>query len=176
MMEELCAHIMDLLANSVSAQAHHIEVHLVETRETGQLVLKIIDNGIGMNDEMAQKVQSPFFSTKLGRKVGLGIPLLKGTAETTGGTFSLRSTPGKGTEITATFNTHHPDLPPVGNLKDTILVSVISNPDIDFTFLCRYNGVDFTLNTTEIKDILGGVPINHPEVINFLAKYIDEHL
>jgi hypothetical protein len=129
-----------------------------------------------MDQETVRKVQDPFFSTKAGRKVGLGIPLLKGTAETTGGSFSITSEPGRGTEIRAVFDVHHPDLPPIGGLKDTILVLVVGNPEVDFLFRYSGDGRDYVLDTKEVKEVLEGVPVNHPEVIKFLTKNLDESL
>ncbi|HOE19111.1 MAG TPA: ATP-binding protein [Syntrophorhabdaceae bacterium] len=176
MMDEIASHIMDIVANSLTARAKNISV-VIERCVDGQLlVLDIKDDGVGMDNEMAMKVQDPFFSTKTGRKVGLGIPLLKGTAETTGGDFCLTSEPGRGTEIRATFNADHPDLPPLGNLKDTILVLAVGNPEVNFLFRYKNGDKEFLLDTAEVKDLLGGVPINHPEVISFLSKYLDEHL
>ena len=125
---------------------------------------------------MARKVQDPFFSTKIGKKVGLGIPLLKGTAETTGGSFCLSSVVGEGTEIFVSFDLNHPDLPPLGNIRDTILVLVIGNPDTDFRFQIKRDNKEFVLDTKAIKHLLDGVPINHPDVITFLSKYLDENM
>jgi len=176
MMDEIASHIMDIATNSLAAGAKNISINIEKSGEKSFLVLKIKDDGVGMDRETAMKVQDPFFSTKTGRKVGLGIPLLKGTAETTGGTFSLASEPGKGTEICVTFNAGHPDLPPLGNLKDTILVLVVGNPEVNFLFKYVNNNKEFVLDTAEVKNLLGGVPINHPEVISFLSKYLDEHL
>lgn len=176
MMDEIASHIMDIVANSLTAGAHNISVLIEKDNERSLFILDIKDDGVGMDSEMAQKVQDPFFSTKTGRKVGLGIPLLKGTAETTGGTFSLTSEPGRGTQIRVTFNANHPDLPPLGNLKDTILVLAVGNPEVNFLFKYKNNIKEFVLDTAEVKDLLGGVPINYPEVISFLSKYLDEHL
>jgi signal transduction histidine kinase len=176
MMEELCAHIMDLVTNSLRAKAQNILVSVELSPATRHLTLIIKDDGMGMDEETRRKVLDPFFSTKAGRKVGLGVPLLKGTAETTGGSFSLASEPGKGTEICALLDADHPDLPPLGNLKDTILVLVVGNPDVNFTFRYTDSHKDFLLDTKEVRDLLEGVPLNHPEVINFLRKYLDEHL
>jgi len=176
MMDEIASHIIDIVANSLAAHAHNITIAIEKDSARSLLILNIKDDGIGMDNEMTQKVQDPFFSTKTGRKVGLGIPLLKGTAETTGGSFFLTSEPGKGTEIRVLFHTSHPDLPPLGNIKDTILVLIVANPDVDFLFTYTDNGKQFVIDTKEIKELLGGVPINHPEVISFLTKYLDEHL
>ena len=176
MMDELCSHIMDIAANSVTAKAQNILVSIKRDSMNSLLTLQIKDDGVGMDKETAYKVQDPFFSTKIGKKVGLGIPLLKGTAETTGGSFRLSSRVGEGTEIYVTFDSRHPDLPPLGNIKDTILVLVVGNPETDFVFRLSSDGNDFVLDTKEVKALLDGVPINHPEVINFLTKYLDENM
>ncbi len=176
MMEDIASHIMDIVMNSITARAKHISITIEKDPDAHRLTLAIADDGVGMDRETAQKVQDPFFSTKTGRKVGLGIPLLKGTAETTGGSFALQSERGLGTSIGATFDTDHPDLPPLGNLKDTFLVLIVSHPDVDFTFRYRLDGKDFSLATKDLKNELGDVPLNHPEVIGFLTKYLDEQL
>lgn len=176
MMEDIASHIMDIVMNSVTAKAKNISVTIDKDPDANTLVLAISDDGVGMDRETAQKVQDPFFSTKTGRKVGLGIPLLKGTAETTGGSFALQSERGMGTLIRAVFDAGHPDLPPLGNLKDTFLVLIVSHPDVDFTFRYRVHGKDFLLATKELKNELGDVPVNHPEVIGFLTKYLDEQM
>ena len=175
-MDEIASHIMDIVANSVSAKANNIIVAITIDTKKVLLTLRIKDDGIGMDEDMARKVQDPFFSTKIGKKVGLGIPLLKGTAETTGGSFCLSSVVGEGTEIFVSFNLNHPDLPPLGNIRDTILVLVIGNPDTDFRFQIKRDTKEFVLDTKEIKHLLDGVPINHPDVITFLSKYLDENM
>ncbi|MBA4417590.1 MAG: ATP-binding protein [Syntrophus sp. (in: bacteria)] len=174
MMEEICAHIMDITANALSAGAHYIVISIEEDHERNLLATRFNDNGKGMSEEMIRRVTDPFFSTKTGKKVGLGIPLLKGTAETCGGTFSLTSKLGEGVDIFATFALDHPDLPPLGNLKETIIVLIVGNPDVDFSFTYTKDGNKFSLDTREIKDIIGDMPVNHPEVVKFLTKFLDE--
>jgi len=176
MMDEIASHIIDIVANSVTAKATCITVEI--TKDTGRdlLNLYIKDDGVGMDEETVKKVLDPFYSTKIGKRVGLGVPLLKGTAETTGGSFRISSVIGKGTEIFACFDLNHPDLPPLGNIRDTILVLVVGNPDTDFRFQVKSDSNEFVLDTKEIKHLLDGVPINHPEVITFLTKYLDESM
>lgn len=175
-MEDISSHIMDIAMNSVTAGADRISIVIEKNPATEILKLVIADNGVGMDAETMVKVQDPFFSTKTGRKVGLGIPLLKGTAETTGGSFTLTSERGVGTSITATFDSRHPDLPPLGNIRDTFFVLIVSHPDVDFDLHYSVNGKIFALDTGEMKTELEGVPVNHPEVISFLGNYLDEHL
>ncbi len=176
MMDEIASHIMDIVANSVTARATDITIDIVKDTNRNDLTLIIKDNGVGMDDETKKKVLDPFYTTKTGKKVGLGVPLLKGTAETTGGTFHLSSVIGQGTEIAASFDLSHPDLPPLGNIRDTMLVLVVGNPETDFHFHLKMDSKEFILDTKEIKNLLGDVPINHPEVITFLSKYIDENM
>lgn len=174
MMDEISSHIIDIVANSVTAKATCVTVEIVQDAGNNLLSLHITDDGVGMDEDTINKVLDPFYTTKVGKKVGLGVPLLKGTAETTGGTFTLSSTVGKGTEILATFDLTHPDLPPLGNIRDTMLILVVGNPDTDFRFLIKKDSREFILDTKEMRGILDGVPINHPDVITFLTKYIDE--
>jgi len=176
MMEDLSLHIMDIVTNSVRAGAKNIVIAIEKDEKTSMMRLEVSDDGRGMDAEMAEKVQDPFFSTKTGRKVGLGIPLLKGTAETTGGSFTLTSEKGVGTSIRATFDSRHPDLPPLGNIRDTFFVLIVSHPEIDFDLHYSVDGKDFLLDTSEWRKELDGVPLNHPEVIGFLSNYLDEHL
>lgn len=176
MMNEICAHIVDLVVNSISAGAKNIKVCIEKSKVKNNLSIKVVDDGKGMDEETLKQVIDPFFSTKTGRKVGLGIPLLKGTAETCGGSFNIKSKPGHGTEITASFPLNHPDLPPIGNIKDTILVLSLSNPEVDFCFTINNDIVNFNFNTVEIKKMLDGLSINSPEVIKFLTDYLEEHL
>lgn len=176
MMEEICAHIMDIAANALTAGARHIAITVDVDSAANRLSVAFKDDGKGMDEEMVRKVTDPFFSTKKGKRVGLGIPLLKGTAETCGGTFSLTSKPGEGVDISASFQLDHPDLPPLGKLKDTIMVLVVGNPDVDFSFIVRRDATTFSLYTKEVKSMIGEVPVNHPEIVKFLTDFLDEKL
>lgn len=176
MMDEIASHILDIVANSVAAKATRIIVEVLKDETKNTLSLRIKDNGIGMDEETAQKVLDPFYTTKIGKKVGLGIPLLKGTAETTGGTFKLSSAVGEGTEISVSLDLDHPDVPPLGNLRDTILVLIVSNPATDFLFRVTTDSREFVVDTREMRELLDGVPVSHPDVIEFLTKYIDENM
>ncbi len=167
---------MDIAMNAVTAKAKNIEIVITADPKKALLTLFFKDDGVGMDKNMAEKVQDPFFSTKTGKKVGLGIPLLKGTAETTGGSFSLASEPGKGVEIHASFRLNHPDLPPMGKLRDTILVLVVGNPEIDFIFKYILYDKEFIFDTAAMRNVLGDVPLNDPEVVKFFINYLDENL
>jgi hypothetical protein len=175
-LEELSDHIMDIAMNSVRAGASNIFISIIARPDTQSLSVSIADDGMGMDEEMLESASDPFYTTKAGKKVGLGVSLLKGATEICEGEFHIKSTPGVGTEVEAVFPLHHPDVPPLGNFKETMLLLSITNPDIRFCFRYSFEGKNFEFDTKEIDDILGGLPINHPEVIAFLRRYIDERL
>ncbi len=176
MLAQLTDHIMDIAMNSVRAGSKNITIAVAAEKERNLLEISISDDGAGMTEEMVRAAGDPFFSTKKGKKIGLGIPLFQGATEMCEGEFSLSSAPGEGTTVRAAFALDHPDLPPMGNLKETILLLCVSNPDVRFLFRCRFGGEEFVLDTKEIHEVLDGVPINHPQVIGFLQRHLEEHL
>jgi signal transduction histidine kinase len=62
-----------------------------ENTKTNSFVIKIIDDGYGMNEETLTQVSDPFFTTRTTRKVGLGISLFKMAAESTNGELKIES-------------------------------------------------------------------------------------
>lgn len=173
-MDELMLHILDIVENSISAGASRIEVRIEENSQEDFLALKVSDNGRGMDEATLKAVEDPFFTTKSGKRVGLGIPLLKQAALSTGGHFKIESRPGRGTQIEARFRLSHIDLPPLGDLPGTLLVLVFASEKADIHFSYRKNGKELTLDTREIKACLGDLPLSHPQVIKFLKEYIEE--
>lgn len=62
--------------------------------------LCVADTGIGMDEHTLKRAIEPFFSTKgLGRGTGLGLSMAHGLASQLGGTMTIASEPGRGTEI-----------------------------------------------------------------------------
>lgn len=176
MVTDLCDHIVDIVANALRADARNIYVSVTEEAERNLLTIIIRDDGKGMDEGTMAGVIDPFYSTKAGHTVGLGVPLLKGTAETCNGTFDIQSIPGKGTEVCASFQLDHPDLPPLGSLKDAILVLLVSSPETDFVFLYTSGQKEFSLDTKTMREPLGAVQLNHPKVITFLSTYLETNL
>jgi PAS domain S-box-containing protein len=60
--------------------------------------LSVIDEGEGMNAHILAQATEPFFTTKgIGKGTGLGLPMVQGLAQQSGGKFVLASLEGKGT-------------------------------------------------------------------------------
>ena len=100
-MREISLNILDIAQNSVKAEASKVEIGILA--ENNLLTIYVSDNGKGMSKEFLASVTDPFTTTRTTRKVGMGIPLFKMAAESTGGSFSIESELGKGTTTTATF-------------------------------------------------------------------------
>ncbi len=175
-MNEISLHIIDIVQNSISAGAKNVKVRLSEDSMKDFVLLEVEDDGVGIDEETLHMVEDPFFTTKTGKHVGLGIPLLKHTSETTEGTFKIVSKMGKGTKIKGTFKRSHIDLPPLGNLENTILTLIFATEGINLKFIYEKNGKIFRIETGKIKSMLGNVKFSNPEVIKFLKEYIKEKL
>ena len=64
----------------------------------------------------------------------------------------------------------------MGDLCGTLHTLITFHPDIDF--LCEYRVDDrgFTLDTRQFREILGGVPLDEPEVSQYIKEYLEENL
>lgn len=174
-MKELSLHILDIVQNSVAAGARLIMLDLIEDVNTDLLEFSIKDDGCGMTEETLKKVTDPFTTGRTTRRVGLGIPLLKAAAELTGGGLELTSEPGVGTTVTARFVYDSIDRQPLGNMAETMLGLITSYENIDFVYYHRVNEKEFTIDTREIKGILGEVSLNEPEVVLWLSGFLNEN-
>src|SRR4030042_6916816 len=133
-MEDISLHILDITENSIRAKAKNINIMIIEDRKNDLLTLTIEDDGEGMDDKTKEYALNPFFTTKEGKKVGLGLAFLSHSAEEAGGIMKIESEPGKGSKITATFKLGHIDRKPLGNLNETIKCLKVTNPEINITF------------------------------------------
>ena len=175
-MRELSLNILDIAQNSIAADANLIEIEVAEDTVKGQMRVSIGDNGTGMTPEQTQRVTDPFYTTRTTRKVGMGTPLFKMAAEMTGGQFSIRSQANKGTKITAIFNTRSVDFTPLGDMSSTISLLIAMNTEIDFIYRHSVDNREFTLQTPELKQILGDVPLSEPDVVEWTKAYIEEQI
>ena len=174
-MKELSLHLLDIAQNSVSAGATELTLSLAEYRNT--LVMTVADNGCGMSPEFLANVMDPFTTTRTTRKVGFGIPLLRMSAQQTGGDITVESTPGVGTTITATFHTKHIDCPPLGDIAGTMALFLQGAPDtLETLYIHETANGRFELDTREIRAILGeGISLAAPDVALWLRDYIAEN-
>ena len=175
-MKDLSLHILDIIENSVNAQAKNIEISLCENSKEDRITLTITDDGIGIDKEMLEKVSDPFMTTKKNKKVGLGLSLLKQAAESSNGDFSIDSDSHKGTKIKATFQHSHIDRKPVGNLADTYISAILMAPGTDFIFKFKKNGNNLNINTKELKEQIGINTLTRTNILKELKDLINSKL
>ena len=175
MMPELSLNVLDIVQNSVKARASLIEISVLKDTQKKELSISIADNGCGMTEEQVARVIDPFYTTRTTRKVGLGVPFFKLSAELTGGRFQIESKPGVGTKICSVYCYEHIDMMPLGDMAATMVSLISVNPDIDFVYTCKKDEQGFALDTREVKVILEGLPVNSSEVLTFIRQYIEEN-
>lgn len=175
-MRELSLNILDITQNSIKANAKHIDILIVENTREHTLMIGIYDDGCGMSEEQINRVKDPFYTTRTTRRVGMGVPLFKMAAEMTGGRLEISSQVGKGTKLNAYFNTDSVDFIPLGDMVSTVKMLVTQNTGIDFIYRHRCDDREFTFDTHEIKQILGEVPMETPEVAQWIDGYLKENI
>lgn len=184
-MLELALHALDILRNAAEAGATRVELTILEDEPADRLTLAIADNGRGMDEATIHRALNPFYTTRTTRHVGLGLPLYAAAAETAGGKLTLRSRPGEGTTVEATFRLSHPDRQPLGDMPATLLAFLLADtaPDLRYTHrIVRRGGVtppavaerEFSFDTAAIRAELDGLPLNQPLVAQWLVEYLAE--
>lgn len=177
-MRELALNILDIAENSLSAGAKLIRITLDIRFAADTFSVCIEDDGCGMSEEMLARVTDPFTTTRTTRKVGMGLPLFRYSAESTGGSFSISSEVGEGTRVFAEYHIGHIDRIPLGDFGGVALQLITMNPNTDFVFAVKEEdgGREGVLDTREFREALGDIPFTQPEVRAFIKDYIQENL
>lgn len=146
---EISLHLLDMLENSAKAGATKVRVFVGEDDEGENLFLEVEDDGRGMSPDEVSRAFDPFFTTTPGKKVGLGLALLRSTAEAAGGSVHVRSLPGKGAVVTATFKLRSVDRPPLGDIPGTLETFLVCHPGIELDFTWRTRKGSLHANTRQ---------------------------
>ena len=95
----LRAALLNILLNACQAGASHVEIRTLS--EPGVCRIAILDDGVGIPDEVVAHMFEAFYTTKK-TGTGLGLPIVKRLVELQEGTVSLTPRVGGGTlaEIT----------------------------------------------------------------------------
>lgn len=174
-MRNLADHILDIVQNSIRANATLIEIMVNEDKKEDICNVVIADNGSGMDKDMLERATDPFFTSRNTRKVGLGLSLFKQNAEQANGKFKLSSELGKGTVVEARFQLSNMDTPPLGDIWDTYYLTLISC-DAELDYSHKTNVGEFVVRSAEIKEMLGGVSLREKEVKNAIIELIRNNL
>jgi hypothetical protein len=132
---ELSLHILDIISNSIEAEASRVLLVIEELKSQNLLRIRIRDNGRGMSDDFLAKVLDPFVTSRSTRSVGMGLSLYKHASEQAGGKFHLESKLGVGTQVTAEFQLNNYNRAPLGDISNTIVNLIVGALDVHFLYL-----------------------------------------
>jgi hypothetical protein len=131
-MHDLSLYLLDIIENSVRAGATRIRVGVAVERAADALEITVEDDGPGLPVTPGQALD-PFYTTKKGKKTGLGLSLFRQAAEAAGGGLSVgRSDDLGGVSVRAWMGLGNVDRPPLGDVAISILTMVATNPQVDF--------------------------------------------
>ena len=97
--DELKQIIINLIKNAIQAIEKSGEIIVKAEYAKGSYVnIYVIDNGIGMKDEIIQYIFDPFYTTKNNHEgTGLGLSVVYGIINKYKGSIKVKSKEGKGT-------------------------------------------------------------------------------
>jgi hypothetical protein len=129
-LRELALHVLDLVENSIRAGAGVIDVEVEEHPDRDLLVITVEDDGPGLPVDPEQALD-PFYTTKHGKRTGLGLSLFRQQAELAGGGIELSRSQLGGLAVRARMQLGHVDRYPLGDLAGTLAGVVAANPGIE---------------------------------------------
>jgi len=100
--------LVNLINNAIEASEKDQSIAISAKSGKDSLLIKITDHGSGMDKETLDNIFIPFY-TKKGSGTGLGMSIARKIIEGHEGEISIKSQPGKGTEVTVRL--------PAGSLK-----------------------------------------------------------
>lgn len=173
----LCDMFSDLTQNSFEAGATQITVVFTET--AGNLSVCLEDNGKGMTQEVLKRATDPFYTDGIkhpNRKIGLGIPFLIQTAESTGGTWNIKSESGIGTVVECTFDMTNIDTPPIGDITGYFAHIMTFDGRYEMIITRKNSTLDYTVRRSELLEALGLSENGSFEDVNslsLLSQYLE---
>jgi len=130
------------------------------------LCVSVTDTGAGMDEVTLARAMEPFFTTKgVGKGTGLGLPMVHGMAEQSGGKLLLKSKPGKGTSA----EIYLPVAPDEAVLPaNSAAVHVPSPGDRKLAILTVDDDPLVALNTSALLEELGHTVYSVPSALHAL--------
>jgi signal transduction histidine kinase len=100
--EKITRVFTNIIKNACDAMPDGGNLRIVSRKTDGNLEIIFKDTGLGMTNDVREKIFSPLFTTKA-KGIGLGLPICKRIIEAHEGTISVKSEAGKGTTFTITI-------------------------------------------------------------------------
>jgi hypothetical protein len=152
-LRDLSLHILDIVENSIRAGATQVKVGIVQDPECDSMEIVVEDDGPGLCGS-AQQALDPFFTTKSGKRVGLGLSLFKATAESAGGALVLATAGPGGLRVHAKLGLSHIDRLPLGDIAATLAAVVCTNPELDLCCALRVGAAAVEVRSRDVTRAL----------------------
>ncbi|MCX7702579.1 MAG: ATP-binding protein [Planctomycetota bacterium] len=147
-MRELSLHILDLLENSIRANASVIWLTIAVYPDKNLLEIFLEDNGFGLGVP-AEVATDPFYTTKKGKRIGLGLSLFREAVERADGKLSLEKSRLGGLAVKASMKLNHIDRTPMGDIAATLSSIISTNPQLDISCFLRVGDKEYAVHLAE---------------------------
>ena len=104
--------LVNLSVNAMQAMPQGGLITITTRTLKNKVEIKIADTGIGMDNDILQKIFMPFFTTKdIDQGTGLGLSVVHGIISAHNAAIKVNSTPGKGSEFSIIMKAHYEEKP-----------------------------------------------------------------
>lgn len=172
-MKTLTLHLFDVLENSAKAGAANVMLDFAATGST--LRIELEDDGPGFPPHLLTNPADPYATTRTERPVGLGLALLKQTAEETGGAFRAANGKSGGAHLQISVVMNHWDARPLGDPAGLILETALAWPHLMLTVSVQVEDAPRVqaFNAVHVSEALDGLPLSHPAVRPILQEDLE---
>ncbi len=175
-MNDLSMHIMDIVYNSLRAQATVVNIEINYNSTSDNLAVTICDNGTGIEESMLETINDPFSTSRTTRKVGLGISLFELSVKQADGSLTIESEKHVYTRVKATMKKSHIDCLPLGDIGEMVYLLTINNEGCEIIVDISYDDVAFKYDSREIKATVGEAISSDINVINWIKDFVNENM
>ena len=102
-LEQIFVNLLSNAVDAVRSVSPPRRVGLEAWEHEGRVHIAVLDNGPGVDREVAGRIFQPFVTTKGARGTGLGLYVSRQLAREAGGDLQLRSAPGEGARFVVSF-------------------------------------------------------------------------
>lgn len=168
----VCDLLLDVVQNSIEAEADNVRVSLTET--DGRLWVEVEDDGRGMDEATLGRAQDPFYTEPgkhPGRRVGLGLPFLIQTVEASGGSYEFASEANRGTKLRFDLDLSNVDTPPMGDLPGTLRQMLCYDGSYEMEIIRRRDEIGYEIKRSELIETLG--ELESVGVLGLLQEFLE---
>ncbi|HNR78931.1 MAG TPA: ATP-binding protein [Mesotoga infera] len=170
----LCDHIVDIAQNAVESGTGKAWLDIEEHTDRF-FRFTVRDVGRGIPEEFQESVLDPFYTQKNKKvKFGLGLPMLKFAALSTGGEFELKSSAGKGTTVSALFVLSHVDCQPIGDVAMALFSIITMKGEIDWYIQRSLDDDGYAVESSQFREALGNNCFTTPVKMKMILDLLQE--